>query len=241
LAGTFGATSSIPGQKLAFSLLYLGLPVLSFFETIARNMSLAGALAQGDTSGNAKNPQGHRNGMVNGTNVGGWSFPPLQAGLSAIQIISAVGLSPKQLVEKIAAVTKQGQRVVINKVDKAALKMVDQLVQDVGQFELAQGFEQVGTIMPFSMGQKVTAGLESKFQAHKIFEKRAFERFNMEGVDNAPSVILTDLKHQEISAELAKRWKGKENTMTREELRQIYKEVYATRPEWLKAIESYLQ
>jgi len=181
-------------------------PPLSFFERLSRNMSLAGALAQGDTSGKTKDPNGHRNGIPGGTNVGGWSFPPLQAGVSLFQIISAVGLKPKDLVDKIAAATKRGQRVIISEGDNSALKMVDELIPEAGgRAELAQRFQQVGSVMPFSMGQKVTAGLESKFQAHKIFEKQAFEHFETifgpnkkaldEAIAKAPSVVLTDAEN----------------------------------------------
>lgn len=213
-------------------------PPLSFFERLARNMSFAGALAQGDTSGNAKDPNGHRNGMVGGTNVGGWSFPLLQAGVSAVQIISAVGLKPKDLVKIISEATSKGQRVIIKEVDKEALKMVDELIASTSQAELAHGFQQVGTIMPYTMGQKVTANLESKFQAHKIFEKRAFEHFKMDGLDKAPCVILTDTEHKKISEALKKAWEANPK-MSKAELHEVYKVVYANNLHWLEAIKAY--
>jgi hypothetical protein len=219
-------------------------------------MSLAGALAQGDTSGNAKDPNGHRNGIPSGTNVGGWSFPPLQAGVSLFQIISAIGLKPKQLVDKIAAATKRGQRVIIAEVDKDALKMVDQLIKDAGgRAELAQGFQQVGSVMPFSMGQKVTQGLESKFQAHKIFEKQAFKHFETifgpdqkaldAAIAKAPSVVLTDAEHEVITKRLNAFWRdvkkeGWGPAEVKKKLIVLYQDVYKDHPHWLQSIQHLL-
>jgi hypothetical protein len=217
-------------------------------------MSLAGALAQGDTSGNAKDPNGHRNGIPSGTNVGGWSFPPLQAGVSLFQIISAIGLKPKELVDKIAAATKRGQRVIIAEVDKDALKMVDQLIKETSPFELAKGFQEVGSVMPFSMGQKVTQGLESKFQAHKIFEKQAFDHFKATlgptpkeldmAIAKAPSVVLTDVEHAVITKELNEFWRGVKNSKTplkpqevKKKLLEKYQKVYKDHPHWLQSIQ----
>ena len=225
-------------------------PPLSTFETLARNMNLLAAVANADTSGNAKHPEGHRNGMVNGTNVGGWSFPALQAGLSAIQILTAVGLSPKAFVERIAAATKGGQRVLINEADKAALHMADELIKEAGQYELAKGLQEISAVLPFKLGQKFTASLESKFQAHKIFEKQAFEHFTdvfgkkelQEAIEKAPSVILTDVEHQAITKELNKFWRyaRKENLpakQVKKELLELYQRVYKDHPHWLQAIQ----
>lgn len=131
-----------------------------------------------------KDPNGHRNGIPGGTNVGGWSFPPLQAGVSLFQIISAVGLKPKELVDKIAAATKRGQRVIISEVDKDALKMVDQLILDAGgRAELAQGFQQVGSERPGFFDFIIRLGGQSAvisegahaghFFINQIFDQRA--------------------------------------------------------------------
>jgi hypothetical protein len=135
--------------------------------------------------------------------------------LSALQILTAVGLSPKAFVEKIAAATKGGQRVIINEADKAALQMADELIEKAGQYEVAKGLQEISAVMPFGLGQKFTAGLESKFQAHKIFEKQAFDHFPeifpkkelKDAIAKAPSVILTDVEHQAITKELNKFWR----------------------------------
>jgi hypothetical protein len=178
----------------------------------------------------------------------------LQAGVSLFQIISAVGLKPKELVDKIAAATKRGQRVIIAEVDKDALKMVDDLIKEAGgRADLAKGFQEVGSVMPFSMGQKVTAGLESKFQAHKIFERQAFRYYEeilaKDGLEKAlakaPSVVLTDAEHQVITNKLNAFWrdvaKGKilEKDVKKELLKK-YQEVYKDHPHWLQSIQHLL-
>jgi len=189
--------------------------------------------------------------MVNGTNVGGWSFPALQLGLSAIQVITAVGVPSKEFVEKIAAATKGGQRVIINGTDKAVLKMAEELVEKAGQYEVAKGLQEISAVLPFKLGQKFTAGLEAKFQAHKIFEKQAFEHFTdiwgkdvlKEALEKAPSVILTDAEHQVITTELNKFWmlaKKERRTVNQKELRELYQRVYKDHPHWLQAIQHLL-
>lgn len=225
-------------------------PPLSTFETIARNMNLLAAVANADTSGNAKHPEGDRHGMVNGTNVGGWSFPALQAGLSAIQVITAVGVPSKEFVLKIYTATKGGQRVIINEADKAALKMADDLIKEAGQYELAKAFQEISAVLPFNLGQKFTAGLESRFQAHKIFEKQAFEHFAetfgkdnvKEAIEKAPSVILTDIEHQAITNRLNDFWrkvvkKKLPPEQVKKELLELYQDVYKDHPHWLQAIQ----
>lgn len=223
-------------------------PLLSMFENFARNWALGAALINMDTSGDPKNPQGDRHGMVNGTNVGGWSFPALQLGLSAIQVITAVGVPSKEFVEKIAAATKGGQRVIINGTDKAVLKMAEELVEKAGQYEVAKGFQEISAVLPFKLGQKFTAGLESKFQAHKIFEKQAFEYFQdsvakdglKEAIEKAPSVILTDAEHQVITTRLNKFWRSvgnKKPEQVKKDLLGLYQDVYKDHPHWLQAIQ----
>ncbi len=233
-------------------------PPLSTFERFARNMSLGAAVASMDTSGNAKHPEGDRHGMVNGTNVGGWSFPALQAGLSAIQIITAVGVPSKEFVLKIYTATKGGQRVIINEADKAALKMADELIKEAGQYELAKAFQEISAVLPFKLGQKFTAGLESKFQAHKIFEKQAFEKFpNIfgrkganqgfeEAIEKAPSVILTDAEHKAITKELNDFWTKIRKAppppaQLKKELVAKYQDVYKDHPHWMQAIQHLIK
>ena len=244
-AGQTSSTSSPDGKG----------PALSLFEKIANNLVVAGALAQGDTSGNLKDPNGDRNGIPGGKNVGGFSFPPLQAGVGLLQILTSAGLSPKSFIDDIVKYSKQGQRTLIKEADTKMMAVADELLKKHSPYEMAQGLQEMQTIMPFELGQKFTAELGGKFQAHKIFERRAIKKFmeadktlSKEAVEKAvdemakkyPSVILTDAEHQQISNALAAAWNANPN-MSKAELREIYKVVYKKHPEWLEAIESYLR
>ena len=234
-------------------------PPLSTLETIAHNLAIAGALAQADTSGQLKNPNGHRNGIPGGKNVGGFSFPPLQAGVAILQILSSAGLSPKSFVDDIVKFAKRGQRTLIKEADAKMMQVADDLIKSTSQYEMAKGLQEMETIMPFELGQKFTASLGGKFQAHKIFERRAIKHFmkkqrpglSDEALEKAvdevakkyPSIILTKEEHDIISNALAAQWRAVPNpeNITKEQLREIYKNVYKAKPHWLEAIESYLR
>jgi len=223
-------------------------PALSVFETIVNNMAVGGALAQGNTSGSLNDPNGHRNGIPGGKNVGGFSFPLLQMGVATFQIISAVGLKPKDFINLVHLASKKGQRTVIEKADKAALDLADDLVKNHGQYPMAKGLEEMQTIMPYSMAEKFTKDLGNAFQAHKIFERRALDKLKQSdaGFEKLPAVILTKEEHQEVTNLLNAAWnklgpkKGQQATV--EELRAIYKAAYANKyPHWLEIIEKQLR
>jgi hypothetical protein len=227
-------------------------PALSVFEEFANNLALAGALAQGDTSGDAKDPNGHRNGSPTGKNVGGFSFPLLQAGVGTFQVLGNIGMStsPLKFFKSVSGAAKKGQRSLIEKADKSALDFADDLIKKHGQYEMAKGLEEMQTVMPYAMGEKFTANLGGKFQAHKIFEKRALEKFKQlngqADLEKLPSVILTKEEHQEISNALNEAWKKHapkpNDKVTVEQLRKIYNDVYAKKyPHWLEIIEKQLQ
>jgi len=238
-SGAPSATSSPTGQGKA----------LSIFEQIANNMIVAGALAQGNTSGSLNQSGGHRNGMPGGQNIGGFSFPLLQAGVATFQVISAVGLKPKDFIDIVNAASKKGQRTIIEKADKAALDMADDLIKNHGQYQMAQGLEEVQTIMPYEMASKFTKDLGNKFQAHKIFERQALKRSKDSdaGFEKLPSVILTKEEHKEITDALAQAWtkygpKNKSDPVTVDQLRKIYNAAYKSKyPHWLEIIEKQLR
>lgn len=88
-----------------------------------------------------------------------------------------------------------------------------------------------------------------KFQAHKIFEKQAFDHFGVakfgdDAIAKAPSVILTDVEHKAITKELNDFWvkvKSGEKKANQQELRALYERVYKNQPHWLQAIEHLLR
>ena len=224
-------------------------PALSVFEQIVNNMAVGGALAQGNTSGSLNAPNGHRNGIPGGKNVGGFSFPLLQAGVATFQILNGLGVSvsPKKLIDLIHIASKKGQRTVIEKADKAALDLADDLIKNHGQYPMAKGLEEMQTIMPYSMAEKFTKDLGNAFQAHKIFERQALDRLKLsdKGFEKLPAVILTKEEHQKITNALAQAWKtyapGK-GKVSPEQLRKIYNDAYAAKyPHWLEIIEKQLR
>ncbi len=186
--------------------------------------------------------------------MGGFSFPLLQAGVATLQILTSVGMSPKSFIDDIIKIGKKGQRTFIKEADAKMMKVADELIQSAGQFEMAKGLQEMQTIMPYALGEKFTAKLGGKFQAHKIFERRAIKEImrkqnpalSEKALDKAvdevaktyPSIILADADHTPISKALAAAWKANP-TMTKEELREIYKVVYKKYPHWMDAIESY--
>ena len=238
-------------------------PPLSTFETIARNLAIAGALAQMDTSGQLKDPLGNRSGIPGGKNVGGFSFPLLQAGVSTLQILTSVGMSPKSFIDDIIKIGKKGQRAIIKEADAKVMQVADDLIKNHGQFEMAKGLQEMQTIMPYALGEKFTAKLGGKFQAHKIFERQAIKEFMVakkglseEAIEKAvdevakkyPSIILSDAEHKVINANLAAAWTAQKAKLkpgvklSKADLREIYTAVYkADHPHWLDAIESYLR
>jgi hypothetical protein len=224
-------------------------PQLSVFEQIARGLSLAGALAQGDTSGNAKDPNGHRNGSPTGKNVGGFSFPLLQAGVGAFHLFSAAGVKPKDFIDIVNAASKKGQRGLIEKADKEGLELADKLIKENQLFPMAKGLQEMQTVMPFEMASKFTQGLGNKFQAHKIFERQALKKWKGSdaGFEKLPSVVLTEAEHREVTRLLDVEWqkllkrKGKGELVTTDELRDLYKKAYVDYPHWLEIIEKQLR
>ncbi|HRI70157.1 MAG TPA: hypothetical protein PK156_38265, partial [Polyangium sp.] len=235
-SGPPSVTSSANGQG----------PALSTFEQMANNAIVGGALAQGNTSARLNQANGHRNGMPGGKNVGGFSFPLLQMGVGAFMVLSAVGVSPKKFIDFVVQASKKGQRVVIEKADQAALKLADDLIEQHGQYEMAKGLEEMQTVMPYAMGEKFTQGLGNKFQAHKIFEKRALKGLKGSDTDfeKLPSVILTEAEHKHVTKLLDEAWKKHApmpKDVTADQLRKIYEQAYKGYPHWLEIIEKQLR
>ena len=226
------------------------------FEKLAQELMFAGKLATGDTSAPATTADGSRHGMPGGKNVGGFSFPALQAGVGLVSIVIGVGMKPQEFIKKVIEKTAIGKPVIVKQLNADALKLADDMIKDYGQDVMAEALRKQKVIMPYGMASKFTAKLEGKFQAHKIFEKQAIKKFMREqnpalseaALDKAvdevaktyPSIILAEAKHTEISTKLAAAWKANK-AMTKKELRAVYKIVYQENPHWMDAIESYLR
>jgi hypothetical protein len=197
--------------------------------------------------------------MPGGKNVGGFSFPALQAGVGLASIVIGVGMKPQDFIKKVVEKTGVGKPAIVKELNAEALRVADELVKDYGQYVMAESIRKQQLILPYGMASKFTANLGSKFQAHKIFERRAIEAvmdkqgMSKEAIKKAvdevattyPSIILSDAQHQAVSKALDAAWKAQKakvnRDLTKNELREIYKKVYDGHPHWLEAIESYLR
>ena len=213
-------------------------PPLETWEKFLQDFVIGTEILSGDVSGKLDDPEGARYGVPAGKKAGGFSFPPLQVGYALVKVLSTVGMTPKSFVDDIVRFAKNGQRCVIKEADEKLLKMADDLIAQHGRYEMAEGLRKMGVIMPYALAEKFTAKLGAKFQAHKIFEKRAINLLP-KGTDigKLPAVILTEAEHQAITSALAKRsTPPPENLM---KLREIYRDIYKDHPHWLEAIEPY--
>lgn len=94
-------------------------------------------------------------------------------------------------------------------------------------------------IKPYKEWTKIKSklGFGQDIHAHHIFEKAQLERLGFDS-RNAPSVLLTNSEHAKYTKKLASLTYGK--NLSKDELLNIYREVYKDKPDWIKAIENYV-
>ncbi len=111
-------------------------------------------------------------------------------------------------------------------------------VTTAGVKTVLKGMKQ-GTIKSYKEWTKIKKGLGfgMEIQAHHIFEKAHLKRLGM-NTDNAPAVLLSKIDHQQYTSKLAKLTKGKQ--LSKNQLLDIYRDVYKDNPDWIKAIEKYV-
>ena len=233
--GTTTSTSSPDGSG----------PPLDPFETAARELVFAGKLATMDTSAPATTANGSRYGVPGGKNVGGFSFPALQAGVGLATIVIGVGMKPQDFIKKVVEKTGVGKPAIVKELNADALKLADDMIKDFGQYVMAESLRKQKVILPYGMALKFTAKLDNAFQAHKIFERQALKdvlglrgKALDEAVEKAPAIILTNEEHLKISNALAAGWRELKKTktlkdITKTDLQALYKKVYAANPHWL--------
>lgn len=244
---------------------------LSFTEILTRNLSIIAALANADTSGSLKDPNGERYGMVGGTNVGGPNLEilqltagvfslvgnPIKSGNDLIELVTkarankkVVGiLDPnvlsKELAEKMAKEpTPEEMKAILEAIEKGK-----ELPYESFGKAMAKSLNEAQVIMPYSRAEIFTKGWEAKFQAHHIFEVNMFDRLGKgELAKDGPAVILSKAEHDAITGELAKARKTMLENVAKAnrdvqpaDVWAMYQKAYAGRPEWLEAIESYIK
>jgi hypothetical protein len=218
---------------------------LNLLESLARNLSILGALASGDASGDLKNPNGSRHGAANGKNVGGPDSLLLQATAGTLAIIQnplktgkefiarvtrglserkVIGiLDPKVLSKEIAEkLAKEPEQAAVAKViaawKKGDKKAIEKAVEELESFgkAMAPSLREAGVIMPYSRAKIFTRGWEGKFQAHHALEVQMMEDFKMGSAEDAPAIILSKTDHEAITAALDAARKEFKSTMGHE-------------------------
>ena len=86
-------------------------PPLNFLESLSRNLQYVAAIARGDTSGSAKDPNGARYGMLGGKNEGGPDFLLLQMAAGTFSIIQNPFKTGKQFIETETIAAQRANKV----------------------------------------------------------------------------------------------------------------------------------
>jgi len=147
-------------------------PPLDFLDRVSRGISITGALAQGDTSGNLKDPNGSRYGIPNGKNPGGPNLWALQVGVSLFVVVQNPVKTTKDFVELIRRGLAKGEAVIFSNpkhftkdlAEKLAATPEKKLTQE--NLEAAESFGESmapslnhsRTIMPYSRAKVFTKG-----------------------------------------------------------------------------------
>ncbi len=95
--------------------------------------------------------------------------------------------------------------------------------------------------MTYSEARKITAGHNSRIQAHKLVEKRHAKRFKNYDMDKAPAVVLSREEHQKVST-LLYRALPRGDKHSAAEIVRAYKSVYKAigKPHWFQRAKSHI-
>lgn len=223
---------------------------LSFFEEVVRQMVIAGAFQNGDTSGDLKDPNGARHGIPGGKNVGGFDSLFLQLTAGTFMLLKSPLRSTGAFVRKIASAARRQGILIITNPEFMPKKLAEQLITKYGQ-DMAPSLHQLKTILPYSRAEMFTKGWNKAYEAHKLLEKGMWDEvFDRTDFENLPAIILKKKEHERITKKLQdvqdqlirERIRKKipdPMKMTKERLWEIYQTAYAKDPEWLVAIKSY--
>lgn len=214
------------------------------YEKWCEQVGLLGGVANLQLSEDIKRLDGSKYGIPGGKNPDGIKSPTAQAAAGAVMVAAAVitaGGFDKKLYDALA----KGTPIFIRGGGKAAEQAAEKLVQDAiakygvhGAEDLAAALAKNGAIGEYSVMAKFTQGLGAKWQAHHILEVKFANKYALGATDRIPSVILSEAEHKVFTARLAAKTQGVGNAKA---LWEVYKEVYAKRPLWLAAIESYFK
>jgi hypothetical protein len=238
-------------------------PPLDFLDRISRGISITGALVQGDTSGNLKDPNGSRYGIPNGKNPGGPNLWVLQVGVSVFAIVQNPIKTSKDFVDLIRRGLAKGEAIIISNPKHFTKELAEKLAATPEQkltqqnLDMAESFGESmapslnlsRTVMPYSRAQVFTAKWGGDYQAHHIFEQQMMKdlKYVPDDITNSPAIILTKKEHELITAKLNDARnkllqdlaKVNRKVPNKAELWNMYQKVYKDNPTWLEAIKGY--
>ncbi len=205
-------------------------PPLNFVESLARNLQYPGAIARGDTSGRADDPDGARHGMLGGKNKDATDLLVLQIAVGVFSIIQNPFTSVKDFVKKInqGLATRKTPTILDPKVlteelaEKLAKEPEQEAVEDtikaikegkeiddwpIDSFGKAMGpsLAEAGVIMPYSRAKIFTRGWEGKFQAHHLLEAQMAKdtmKMDARSIDDIPAIVLSEAEHKAVTRRL---------------------------------------
>jgi hypothetical protein len=181
-------------------------------------------------------PDGKKFGVVGGRNANGPDHPVIQAVASLVQLAPALQAPIRAFIKKVnRSIAKKVPAVI--KPGELSEEAAEWLAKQEGA---ALALKEAGTIGPYNLLKKFTAGSGGQLQAHHLVEQKWFKpgpRNLLKGdPDLAPSVILGKTEHAKITAMLEAQ---KRRVSTLEDLWSMYTDVYRDYPAWLNAIKSY--
>ena len=208
------------------------------FDRITYELAFAAAIVNGQMNEDLALPGSTAHGIVGGKNPGGPDMAVVQAAVSLTQIFSAAVITQaNKFAQRLKnAFATNNERIVLNGVDDVTEEVAEALAKQYG-VDIAEALAKNGTIGPYAVMKKFTEKLGGAYQAHHIFENARIKKF-LKGADpdKFPAIILTKDEHKLFTKELLDETK---TATTLPELWKAYEKVYASHPDWLKAIRPY--
>ncbi|TKC99226.1 hypothetical protein [Polyangium fumosum] len=206
------------------------------FDKLAQQLALAAGLAD-DPSHDLHRTDGKKHGIVGGEDPDGFDHPALQAAVAFLQLSALAKAQVKAFQAKLTEAAKKKLPVVINGAKELSEDAIAYLRKKYGKKRLAGTLADMQVIGPYEVMSKFTDGLEGVYQAHHILEAAVAGKHRLaKDLDKLPAVILTKAEHEVITAKLREK---ATRALDSRQVWKAYQQVYASRPEWLKAIEPY--
>jgi len=207
------------------------------FDKFAEQLALAAGLVNLEPGHDLHREDGKKYGIVGGENEDGFNHPALQAAVAFLQLSSAVRAQVRMFDAKLKEAGRKKLPVVIQKSEELSKEAIEYLRKKYGAKKLAGSLADMQVIGPYDVMSQFTDGLGGVYQAHHILEEAMARDLGLtKELDKIPSVILTEAEHKAITAKL-RDWGNR--GASPKKLWKAYQEAYASKPEWLEAIQKY--